>query len=72
MSSITLNQAFEYIRIIERGLFRLGMRTGDNIDDLRFHECHETMVLYELVSRGGLIELEMLIKKLEKEKVSDK
>lgn len=70
-NSITLDQAFKYVRIIERGLSRLGMRRGDNVDDLRFHECHETMVLYELVSTGGLVELEMLIKRLEKEKVSD-
>lgn len=69
INTITLDQAFRYVRIIERGLFRLGMRRGDNIEDLRFHQCHEIRVLYELVARGGLDELKTLIKKLDREAV---
>lgn len=54
---IDANKAFKYVRIIERGLAKFGMREGDNIEDLRFHTWHETMRLYELVSEGGLQDL---------------
>lgn len=68
---IDANKAFEYVRIIENGLRKFGMREGDNIEDLRFHTWHETMRLYELVSEGGLQDLLDFIRSCEKLEVSE-